>query len=299
MDIDQISDADAINDFINSSDGILPSVQNSEYFAKEVLSLPTNKVKANEQVRKTFTNIDELAASISEHGQQQPIVVDPENSDGFFIIQVGERRFQACKKLGIYVLAIVNNRNEGNSDLDVLQIVENIQKDDLTPFEIGKALQNMADNYGYTQEQIAKKIGKSTAYVGQHLRVNSIREDLKKIIQKAKLFDRIILDTLGRIDVIKPKLAEKLVENNATRKQCKGALEKLKKGKRVAVKPKGKSQNLIMIRSEGLKGIYEHNSTPCIIAKKLDHETAVITDTETGLIANVLFSELKVTGCEE
>ena len=264
-----------------------------------MLSLPTDKVKANEQVRKTFNNIDELAVSISEHGQQQPIIVDPENSDGIFIIQTGERRFQACKKIGINVLAIVNNREDSNSDLEVLQIIENVQRDDLTPFEIGESLQRIEDKYGYTQEQLAEKIGKNTSYVSEHLRINSIRDDLKLIIKKAKMLDRKTIGTLGRIDAVKPKLAQKLVENKATRNECLDALSKLKKGKRETVKSGPKKQNPVMTEFQGFRAETEHNSEPCIITKKLDHETAEITYTESKLTATVPFQELVVTGCEE
>ncbi|MEE9356170.1 MAG: ParB/RepB/Spo0J family partition protein [Methylococcaceae bacterium] len=299
VDVSLINDSEALSDFINFSDGQLPTSQNSEHFSKEVLSLPTDKVKAKEQVRKTFSNIDELADTITEHGQQQPIVVDPENEDGFFIIQAGERRYQACIKLGINVLAIVNDREDSSSDLEVLQVIENGQRDDLTPFEIGEALQKMIDKYGYTQEQIAEKIGKNVSYIGQHIRVNSIRDDLKKTIQNAKLFDRGMLETLARIDEIKPKIAVNLVENNATRKECKDALAKLKKGKQVAVKPKPEDKNLIMIRGDGFKASLSHQDKLCLITKKLDHETAEITYTESKLTANIPFSELTVTGCED
>ncbi len=262
----------ALAEFQSSNPEWMNNKKNSEHFSKEVLSLPTDKVNAKEQVRKSFNNIDELTASIQENGQLQPIVVDPENSEGIFIIQAGERRYLACKKLGVNVFAIVNNRDESNSDLEVLQTIENIQRDNLTPFEIGEALQKMTDKYGYTQEQIAQKIGKNKTYVNRYLSVNSISEDLLMAAKESGTKDPRLIVSARRIHAIKPKLAIKMLAKNASRKEMDDTLTKLKAGKR----PRRENTK------HSVKVTLGVNDRACIVVKKIDE-----------LNVEVLFSDNK------
>jgi len=95
------------------------------------------------QVRKRFRNIEELAATLVTEGQQSPIIVSPKGEDGKYVIQKGERRWRACKHADIPTIdIIVNDKNQGELDETAGELIENIQRDDLTPLEIAEALVN-------------------------------------------------------------------------------------------------------------------------------------------------------------
>ncbi len=155
--------------------------------AGSLLSLPTSKVKSRAQVRQVFKNIKELAQTIQEDGQHQPIVVDGPDDQGFYHIQEGERRWRACKLLGIEVIAWVRNEYADDSTGVVSQLVENIQRDDLNCFEIGDALHKLIDEGGHKKSDIASRIGKKPQYVSMHLAVTDIPEETKRLCLKRDL----------------------------------------------------------------------------------------------------------------
>ena len=145
------------------------AAQKKQPDGKEILTVPVDEVISKEQVRKRFRNIEELGDSILEEGQQSAIVVYPKNEDGKYVIQKGERRWRACKAKDIPTIDIVVNEKE-QTDLDETagELIENIQRDDLTALEIANALQVFIDN-GWQQKDIAKRIGKNTVFVSTHL----------------------------------------------------------------------------------------------------------------------------------
>src|SRR5699024_994862 len=99
-----------------------------------------------------FRNIEELAATILTEGQQSPIIVFPKNREGKFVIQKGERRWRACKYAGIETIdLIVNDKIQDNLDETAGELIENIQRDDLTPVEIAEAL-NLFIEEGWKQK---------------------------------------------------------------------------------------------------------------------------------------------------
>jgi ParB family chromosome partitioning protein len=101
--------------------------------AKRFLPYPVDDVVFKVQVRKRFRNIEELAATLLTEGQQSPIIVFPKNEEGKFVIQKGERRWRACKHAGIETIdLVVNDKVQNNLDETAGELIENIQRDDLT-----------------------------------------------------------------------------------------------------------------------------------------------------------------------
>lgn len=132
---------------------------------EEILELGVDKIFVNpNQPRKYFNEdtIKELAESIKEHGLLQPIIVK-ETSNGYMLV-AGERRLRAVKTLGeLTISAIVREYNE--KFLTELAILENIQREDLTPIEEALAYKSIIKEFNITHDKLADRIGKSRSYV--------------------------------------------------------------------------------------------------------------------------------------
>ncbi len=156
----------------------------------KVVSLPLVSIFPNPaQPRKHFDSIslEELTASIEEFGVLQPISVRKIRS-GYEII-AGERRFRAAECAGLDTIpAIIMNIDEKKSAL--LALLENLQRDDLTFFEIAESYQNLIRTQGMTQEEIAQKLGKSQSTIANKLRLLRLYPRTKRLILDYSLSER-------------------------------------------------------------------------------------------------------------
>ncbi len=156
------------------------------------------------QVRKTFDpeSIEELAASVKEHGLIQPIVVR-RKANGFYEIIAGERRWRACKAAGLTeVPVIVKDLDDRSASL--VALVENLQREDLDPVEEARGYESLMREYGMTQEEAAFSVGKSRPSVANKLRILSLPAKVLDDVHTGKL-------TFGHARTLLP-LAEKLTE---------------------------------------------------------------------------------------
>lgn len=156
----------------------------------KVVSLPIERVFPNpSQPRKNFDTIslEELTASIEEFGILQPITV--RKVKGGYEIVAGERRWRAAENAGLDTIpAIILNVDEKKSAL--LALLENLQRDDLSFFEIAESYQNLIRNQGMTQEEIAKKLGKSQSTIANKLRLLRLYPRTKRLITEYSLTER-------------------------------------------------------------------------------------------------------------
>ena len=133
-----------------------------------------DKIKPNPfQPRKEFdeNRLKELAESIREHGVLQAVVLSPDGDD--YILVAGERRCRAARMAGLRTVpAIVKHYNE-NKLLEIA-LVENLQRENLNPVEEAKAYRQLMKDYGYTQEDLAKKIGKGRSSIANSIRLLSL-----------------------------------------------------------------------------------------------------------------------------
>ena len=152
-----------------------------------VLNIELDKIKPNPyQPRKVFDEekIDELAASISENGVFQPIIVRQFNDQ--YIIVAGERRFRACQKLKIKTIpAIVRSYDE--SKFAEIALIENLQRENLTAMEEAIAYQTIMRELGLTQVELAKKIGKSRSYITNVVGLLSLPEEVANLVSEGKI----------------------------------------------------------------------------------------------------------------
>lgn len=140
-----------------------------------VISL--NEIEPNRgQPRKDFdeTALSELAESIEQHGLIQPIVVKP-TTDGRYMIIAGERRWRACRMAGLSEVPVIV-KDVDERTLAELALTENLQREDLNAVEEALGYRTLIDSFGLTQEEVAKRMGKSRSAVTNALRLLSLED---------------------------------------------------------------------------------------------------------------------------
>ncbi|WP_186671890.1 ParB/RepB/Spo0J family partition protein [Sporosarcina sp. BP05] len=154
---------------------------------ESVEHIHVKSIKANPyQPRKIFDEnaIQELSASIKEHGILQPIILRKMGTT--YEIVVGERRFRAAQMAGqTEVPAVV--RILTDEETMEFAILENLQREDLTPIEEAEAYQSLMENLGLTQEQLAFRLGKSRPHIANHVRLLSLPEKVRNYITIGKI----------------------------------------------------------------------------------------------------------------
>ena len=139
------------------------------------------------QPRKSFDDesIAELADSISRHGVLQPLLVRPLIGGGYQIV-AGERRWRAARMAGVKeVPAVVRDLSE--SEVMQLALIENLQREDLNPLEEAGGYQALIEEYGFTQEDVARTVGRSRPAVANALRLLALPEDLRELVSEGVL----------------------------------------------------------------------------------------------------------------
>lgn len=160
-------------------------------------AVPLAQIRANpEQPRRHFDAgaLAELAASISQRGLLQPIIVK-RDGDGL-LIMAGERRFRAAQLAGLRTVpALIRD-----DDPMEVAMIENLQREDLSPLEEAEGLGALIDRYGYTHEALAELIGKSRPYVSNTLALRRLPEHIKRDFHESPEVSREILISVARAD---------------------------------------------------------------------------------------------------
>jgi len=139
------------------------------------------------QPRKDFSEeaLEELAASIKEHGLLQPILVRPTASGRYQII-AGERRWRASRKAGLSTIKAVI-REFRDEEVMEIALIENLQREDLNPIEEAEGYGSLIETLGLTQEQVAKKVNKSRSYIANSLRILNLDNGSKRALKEGKI----------------------------------------------------------------------------------------------------------------
>lgn len=158
--------------------------------AGEIREIPVDSIEVNPyQPRRGLDpdDLEELAASIREHGVIQPILVRPAGSK--FELVAGERRWRASRLAGLKkVPAIV--RVMGDHEAALLALVENLQREDLNPLEEAEAYQRILDMFKVTQEELARKVGRSQSAVANKIRLLRLPEEARMAISREIITER-------------------------------------------------------------------------------------------------------------
>jgi ParB family chromosome partitioning protein len=168
-------------------DGLLPAVPlPSERSASNKAAIEDlHRGRMQPRARIGAEGLAELAASIREHGVLEPILVRKRPSGGFEII-AGERRWRAAQQAGLKEVPIFVHDLDDEAAFEAA-LVENLQREDLNPMETARAFQRLADDYGYTQETIATKVGKERSTVANALRLLKLPKDVMELVEDGEL----------------------------------------------------------------------------------------------------------------
>ena len=150
--------------------------------------IPISQIQPNPyQPRKTFNeaSIEELARSVRQHGIVQPLVVT-RHGDRFKLI-AGERRFRAAQRAGLSTVPVVVKEMMGEGDALQIALIENIQREDLNPIEEAQAYHQLHEEFGLTQEEIARRVGKERSTVANFLRLIKLPDNVKKLLASGQL----------------------------------------------------------------------------------------------------------------
>jgi ParB family chromosome partitioning protein len=195
----------------------------------EVVMIDINRIQRSVfQPRRYFDeeSLKELAESIKSKGLIEPIIVRL-GKDGNYELICGERRLRACKIVGINKLpAIIKDISD--EEAFEIALIENIQREDLTPIELALAFEKLS-KMGYTHDEIARKIGKSRSYVTNIMRILNLPDEIKELIEKGKisLGHAKVLSSIKDENKIK-ELAKDIVEKDMSVRQVEEELRKYK-----------------------------------------------------------------------
>jgi len=206
----------------------------------EIINVKIDDLRPNPyQPRKIFDeeSLKELSDSIKEHGVFQPIIVK-KSIKGYDII-AGERRVKASKMAGLTEIpAIVRDFND--EEMMEIALLENLEREDLTPIEEAEAYKNLIEKLQITQEELSKRIGKSRSYITNTLGILTLPENVKNLVNDkklsmghakvlSKLESKEEIDTLAN-KVVKDKLSVHELEDiiNDEHKEKKVKIKKIK-----------------------------------------------------------------------
>lgn len=155
--------------------------------ADKVLELEIEKIIPNpDQPRKIFDDdkLMDLTESIREHGVLQPILVVPRGNQ--YMIIAGERRYRASMRAGKTSIPVLIREMDDEQVME-LALIENVQRDDLSPIEEARAYNVLQNRFGYTQERLAKRMGKSRSSIANIMRLLALPEDVQQMVEDKKL----------------------------------------------------------------------------------------------------------------
>jgi len=184
--------------------------------------IPVDQIRPNpEQPRKALGDLRELTESIREKGVLEPLLVRFMPREDCYYIISGERRYHASRAAGLREVPCIEKMADDAETLEIA-LIENIQRKDLTPFEEADGLQRLADQFDYTHEDVAKKIGRARSSVSETLSLRLIPEVLRKKCTDGGILSKSLLLQIAKQPTEK-KMAEmvaKILSGGLTRDEA-------------------------------------------------------------------------------
>jgi ParB family chromosome partitioning protein len=179
-----------------------------------IRNIPLGNIATNpDQPRMTFDEdaLNDLSASIREHGVLQPVLVRPTDKLHHFQLVAGERRWRAAKAAGLTEIPALIEQLDDDTALEI-GIIENLQREDLSPLEEALIYDRMTHDHGYSVRKLAQKLGKDKGYIENRLRLAGAPTEIKQLVSLRK-------DTLSHayelLKVEDPKKRRRLAEQVA------------------------------------------------------------------------------------
>jgi ParB family chromosome partitioning protein len=149
----------------------------------DVRRMPVDRIYSNpDQPRQHFDDeaLQDLASSIREHGVLQPVLVRP-RADGHYQIIAGERRWRAAKIAGLTKIPVIVEQIDDEAALEIA-IIENLQREDISPLEEADMFDRMTGEHGYSLRKLATKLGKDKGYLENRLRLVDAPEEVRELV---------------------------------------------------------------------------------------------------------------------
>ncbi len=204
-------------------------LENDAEDSESAVTLKISEIEPNrDQPRQDFNeeSLRELADSIAIHGVLQPLLVRP-LPDGGYQLVAGERRWRASRMAGLFEVPVII-REMSDSEMMQISMIENLQRENLNPIEEALGYKALQDNYGLTQDEIARTVGKSRPVVANALRLLNLAQPILDMIRQGKITTghaRALLsinDTEAQLH-----MAEQIEKNDLTVRDIEKAAKKL------------------------------------------------------------------------
>ncbi len=204
-------------------------MRHDSHFVEEVTSqrsdaigrmIDISRIEPNpHQPRKQFGDLSDMVASIKEKGILEPILV--RSHDGKYQIIAGERRYQAAKLAGLHNVPCIEVDVDNRGMLEI-SLIENLQRKDLHPFEEAEAIGRLSEQFRYTHEEIARKLGKSRTVITEVLSLCRMPEELRERCRRADITSKSMLLQIvrqGNVDAMNG-LVDKITGEGITREEA-------------------------------------------------------------------------------
>ena len=163
-------------------------MENDSEDNNSTVKLKISEIEPNRsQPRKEFDEkaLSELAESISQHGLLQPLLVRPLTLGGYQIV-AGERRYRACRMAGVTEVPVIIRELSDTETMEIA-LIENLQREDLTPLEEAWGYKSLIDEHNFSQEEVANSVGKSRPAIANALRLLKLPESIAEFLKEDKI----------------------------------------------------------------------------------------------------------------
>ena len=222
---------------------------------RTVQYIDINDIKPNRnQPRKKFDpeSISELAASIQEHGIIQPLIVC-KAEQGYELV-AGERRWRAAREAALDKVPCLV-REFTSEENALIAIIENMQREDLDPIEEAEGLEKMMREYGFSQEEVSRSVGKSRPYITNSLRLLKLPQDIREKISEGAIsagHARALLSVKTR--ALQEQICQKIIKDGMSVRETENLVRKGGKSRKAPARSK-KDPDIVAVE-EKLKEIY-------------------------------------------
>jgi ParB family chromosome partitioning protein len=208
-------------------------------------TLPVTRLKPGRfQPRKKIDpdRLQELADSISAQGIIQPVVVRPLGENQYEII-AGERRWRAAQMVGLHDLPVIVREMSDQAAL-AISLIENVQREDLTPLEEAEALKRLLEEFELTHQQIADAVGKSRATISNLLRLNELHSEVKGLLQSGAIEMGHARALLGLESDMQARIGQEVVQKKLTVRATELLVQQYREGEPIPPLPENRDPDI-------------------------------------------------------
>lgn len=191
-----------------------------------------------DQPRVEIGDLEELTSSIKEKGILEPLLVKPSRVSGRWMIIAGERRWRAAREAGIREIPCIEMDVDDRAVAEIA-LIENMQRKDLTPWEEADGLRALCERFGYTHEEVARKVGKSRSTITEALSIATLPEDIREKCRRADITSKSLLLEIVRQpdDDSMRRIADEIVLKGMTRDDARASRLAYQKTGKSLLKP--------------------------------------------------------------